>query len=315
MTDTLPPPGGSTADESPMTAGPQNVDAAQPETPPARWYRGRVMRRLLRNKAAIVSFAVLVFLALVAIASVVLPLDPNAVSLPDRLQPPSLAHLLGTDDLGRDVLVRLVDATRVDLLASLQAVSIGLAIAIPLGAVAGYFGSVTDAIASRIIDSLMTLPPLILAIVIVGILGPGLTNAMIAIGVLLVPSIYRVVRAATQTTRTELYIESTRAIGASTFRILWRHVLPAVLPPLLVQATFAASVAIIAEASLTFLGVGASPPQATWGLMLRDAAANMTTSSYLLFPPAIIVAATILSLSTLGDALRDALGRQTGNGR
>jgi peptide/nickel transport system permease protein len=315
MTDIKNEPDPSRADGSVTGQAPQNIDAAVPESVPVRWYRSRMFRRLRRNRAAVASAIVIVVLILIAIASVVLPITPNAVLLVDRLQPPSPAHLLGTDSLGRDVLSRLIDATRVDIFAATLAVLIGLVIAVPLGTMAGYFGGANDAIVSRVIDSLMTLPPLILAIVIVGILGPGLTNAMIAIGILLVPSIYRVVRAATQTARTELYIESARAIGASTFRILWRHIFPAVLPPLLVQITFAASVAIIAEASLTFLGVGASPPQATWGLMLREAASNMTTAPYLLYPPAIVVSLTILTLSTLGDGLRDALGRQIGDGQ
>ena len=281
-----------------------------------RWQKSRVLKRLLHNKAALISIVVIALLTLVAIFGPLLaPHDPNKVSLPLRLMGPSGAHWLGTDELGRDVLSRLIVATRVDLLASAQAVGLALMIGVPLGIVAGYAGGVTDALLSRVIDALMTLPPLILAVVVVAILGPGLRNAMLAIAILIVPSFYRIVRASTQGARSELYIESARASGCSGWRILWRHILPAVAPPLLVQASFSASVVIVAEASLSFLGLGARAPQATWGLMLNDASSNLTTSSYLIYPPTVMVAITILAFSLLGDGLRDALGRQTPGGK
>ncbi|WP_329240364.1 ABC transporter permease [Actinoallomurus sp. NBC_01490] len=273
--------------------------------------RSRVLRRLCRNRAAMTSLAVLLILVLVAIfAGLIAPQDPNRVTLRVRLTGPSAEHWLGTDELGRDVLSRLVVATRVDLLASLEAVGIAAAIGVPLGLAAGYFGGVSDLLLGRVIDALMTLPPLILAVVVVAILGPGLRNAMLAIAVLIVPGLYRVVRAATQSAGSELYVESARAAGCSNRRILWRHILPAVAPPLLVQASFAASVVVVAEASLSFLGLGARAPQATWGSMLQDASSNITTSGYLVYPPTIMVAVTILALSLLGDGLRDALGRR-----
>lgn len=283
---------------------------------PRRWYQSRVVRRLRRNKAAVFSLVVLVLLGLLAVLGPwIAPYDPNKVALGLRLTGPSGEHLLGTDELGRDVLSRLIVATRVDLLASAQAVGLALLIGVPLGIVAGYARGATDAILSRIIDALMTLPPLILAVVVVAILGPGLRNAMLAISVLIIPSFFRIVRASTQGARSELYIESARASGCSSWRILWRHILPAVAPPLLVQASFSASVVIVAEASLSFLGLGARAPQATWGLMLNEASSNLTTASYLIYPPTLMVAITILSFSLLGDGLRDAVGRQTTDGR
>jgi peptide/nickel transport system permease protein len=279
------------------------------------WRRSRVLRRLLGNKAAMASLAVLVVLVLIGIfAGLIAPDDPNKVTLRLRLTGPSSRHWLGTDDLGRDVLSRLIVATRVDLLASLEAVGIALLTGVPLGIAAGYFGGVSDMLLGRVIDALMTLPPLILAVVVVAILGPGLRGAMLAIAVLIVPGIYRVVRAATQSAGSEPYIESARAGGCSDWRILWRHILPAVAPPLLVQASFAASVVIVAEASLSFLGLGARAPQATWGSMLQDASSNIATSGYLVYPPTVMVAVTILALSLLGDGLRDALGRQITDG-
>lgn len=300
-----------------MTTSPVTTSGTRSTTVrPRRWYQSRVLRRLRRNKAAVFSLVVLVILGLLAVIGPwIAPHDPNKVALALRLMGPSGEHLLGTDELGRDVLSRLIVATRVDLLASAQAVGLALLIGVPLGVVAGYAGGATDAILSRVIDALMTLPPLILAVVVVAILGPGLRNAMLAIAVLIVPSFYRIVRASTQGARNELYIESARASGCSSWRILWRHILPAVAPPLLVQASFSASVVIVAEASLSFLGLGARAPQATWGLMLNEASSNLTTASYLIYPPTVMVAITILAFSLLGDGLRDALGRQTTDGR
>lgn len=304
---------------TPETPGGPGAPAAVVPAAPVKSRRrpqSRVLKRLLRNKAALVSIAVLVLLVVVAIfGTLIAPHEPNKVSLSLRLMGPSGTHWFGTDELGRDVLSRLIVATRVDLLASAQAVGLALLIGVPLGVVAGYAGGVTDALLSRVIDALMTLPPLILAVVVVAILGPGLRNAMLAIAILIVPSFYRIVRASTQGARSELYIESARASGCSSWRILWRHILPAVAPPLLVQASFSASVVIVAEASLSFLGLGARAPQATWGLMLNDASSNITTSSYLIYPPTVMVAITILAFSLLGDGLRDALGRQTTDGR
>lgn len=295
-----------------------NQPDSQEESPveSKSWFqRSRVLRRLLADRIAMAALAVITFLIAVAVcADWLAPQDPNKASIADRLKPPSSAHWLGTDELGRDVLSRLIVATRLDLLASFEAVGIALAIGVPLGLLAGYFGGVGDAVTSRVIDALMTLPPLILAVVIIGILGPGLTTAMLAIGILIIPSIYRVVRASTQSTRSELYIESARAAGCGHGRIIFRHVLPAVSAPLLVQASFAASAAIVAEASLSYLGLGARAPQATWGLMLKEAASSLATSSYLLFPPAIMISVTILALSLLGDGLRDAMGRQNKEG-
>ena len=275
--------------------------------------RSRVLRRLSRDRAAMASLAVLAVLVLIAIfAGLIAPQDPNRVALRLRLTGPSGRHWLGTDELGRDVLSRLIVATRVDLLASLEAVGIAVLAGVPLGLAAGYFGGVGDLLLGRVVDALMTLPPLILAVVVVAVLGPGLRNAMLAIAVLIGPGLYRVTRAAARSASGEPYIESARATGCPPTRILWRHVLPAVAPPLLVQVSFAASVVVVAEASLSFLGLGARAPQATWGSMLQDASSNITTSGYLVYPPTLMVAVTILALSLLGDGLRDALGRQAG---
>lgn len=268
-----------------------------------------LIRRIFARPGSIVAGAT--FAAIVMIGVVghfVTPYDPDKVALDNMLQPPSAQHWLGTDDLGRDVFSRLLDATAVDLLAAFEAVAIALVAGVLLGVLAGSALGIVDGVLSRIIDALMALPPLILAVVVVGTLGPGLTGAMIAIGIVLVPGIYRLARASTMVARSELYVEAARASGASRLRVATTHVGPSLVGPLAVQATFAASGAIIAEASLTFLGLGARPPQATWGSMLKDAAQQIYESPYLIFPPMVLIIVTILSLSVLGDALRDAVG-------
>ena len=279
----------------------------------ARLRRSRPIRQLRANRAATLSLMFLTLLTLVAVLAPVLAThDPAAQSLMDQLQGPSAAHWLGTDMFGRDVFSRLLYSARVTLMAIVQALVLASVIGIPLGLIAGYTGGFIDAVLSRISDALLALPPLILAIAIVGILGPGLTNAMIAIGIVLAPPQFRLARAAAQSVATETYIEAVRAMGCSPWRILWRHVLPNASSPLLVQITFSAGVVVIAEASLSFLGLGVQSPQSSWGSMLRDAFDNIYQSPWFMVAPAVMVVLTILSFSTFGDGLRDALeGRGT----
>ncbi|MFT4288415.1 ABC transporter permease [Nocardioides sp.] len=279
--------------------------------PPRRGLRvlqGRAWRQLRSNRAAMAS---LVFLAILVLVAVFGPListhDPDKQDLINQLQGPSGAHWLGTDVYGRDVFSRLVSATRVTLVAIVQALVLASALGIPMGLVAGYAGGVLDAVLSRISDAILALPPLILAIAIVGILGPGLTNAMLALGIVLAPPQFRLARGAAQSVASETYIEACRALGCSPWRIVWRHVLPNASSPLLVQVTFAAGVVVIAEASLSFLGLGVQAPQASWGTMLRDAFDHIYDSPWFLISPTVMIALTILSFSTFGDGLRDAL--------
>jgi peptide/nickel transport system permease protein len=190
-----------------------------------------------------------------------------------------------------------------------QALGLAVVLGVPPGLLAGFTGRLLDGILSRIADVLLALPPLILALAITGILGPGLTNAMIAVGIVLAPRFFRVARAAAGSQRNETYVEATRAMGCSTTRILFRHVLPNSSGPLLVQVTFALGLVVIAEASLSFLGLGAAPPTASWGSMVRDGFNNVYVSTFQLIAPSVMITLTILAFSTLGDALRDALGR------
>jgi peptide/nickel transport system permease protein len=277
-----------------------------------RFSDSRTLRRLARNRAAMVSLAfIAVIVAIAVFAPLIVPKDPARQSLLDRLQGPSGDHWLGTDSLGRDNLSRLIEGTRTTLWAAVQAIVLGVMLGIPAGLFAGFVGGRIDEVLSRIADVLLALPGLILALAIIGILGPGLSNAMIAIGIVFSPSMFRVARGAALSVRNETYVEATRAVGCSMKRILFRHVLPNASGPLLVRVTFAFGLVVTAEASLSFLGLGARPPTASWGSMVRDAFNNVYETKFPLLAPSVMIVLTILAFSMLGDALRDALGRQT----
>lgn len=278
----------------------------------ARFWRSRTLRRLRRNRLAVVAAAFVVVLTALAILAPILPLQPpNAQALGRRLENPSRDHWLGTDQVGRDVFSRLIFAARISLMAAVQAVGLAVLFGVPLGLFTGFVGGWVDAVVSRMIDVIMALPSIILALAIVAILGPGLTNVMVAIGVIMAPTFYRIARATSRDVRYETYIEASRASGCTRRRILFRHVLPNAVSPLLVQLTFAVGVAIVAEASLSFLGLGVQPPQSSWGTMVAEGFRNLYNNSFLVVPPAIIITLSILAFAVLGDALRDALGRDT----
>ncbi|WP_181779580.1 ABC transporter permease [Pseudonocardia pini] len=281
-----------------------------------RYRPGRVAQRFLADRTGVTCLVVLVLLLLVAVVSRVwTPVDPGAQDLVDRLQGPSAAHLLGTDNVGRDILSRLMEATWTALTSCLLAVGLAVVVGVPLGLLAGYVGGVVDGVLGRVSDVLMSLPPLLFAVAIVGALGPSLTNAMIAIGVLLVPRFFRLTRISTREVESEDFVEAARASGTGTARILVRHVLPNVASPLLIQVSFGAAVAIVSESGLSFLGLGAQPPTASWGSMVKEGFDRLAESSWSMYPPAVAIVVTVLVLSLLGDSLRDAVGRQTGGRR
>jgi peptide/nickel transport system permease protein len=274
--------------------------------------RSRTLHRLLGDRAAIAAALFLVLMVLVAVVGPHLTLDPNLQTLADRNQGPSAQHLLGTDRFGRDLLARLVVGAQVSLLGASLAVGVALVVGVPLGLVAGYAHERVDTALNSVSDTVLSIPPLLLAMVIVGIRGPGLTNAMIAVGIVLSPRFFRVTRTQTRIARRELYIEAERAAGCPVPRILWRHVLPNVSGPILVQISFALGMAIVVEASLSFLGLGVQAPTASWGSMAQDAFQAIQSSTWQLYPPAAVMCLTILAMSVLGDGLRDALGRGQG---
>ncbi|ARE37855.1 diguanylate cyclase (plasmid) [Rhodococcus sp. BH4] len=268
----------------------------------------RPLRLLRQNKTAMVSLIFIVLVVLLALfGSLVMPHDPNEQDLSNSFAGLNGSNWLGTDAFGRDILSRLLDSAQVTLLAVVQAVGVAAVLGIPAGLFAGLVGGWIGALISRISDAMQSLPPLILAIAIIGIFGPSLTNAMVSIGIVLAPSLYRLSRGAAESVATETYIEACRALGCSKWRLLWRHVLPNASSPLLVQLSFSAGVAIVAEASLSFLGLGVQAPQTSWGSMVRDAFDNVYSAPWSLLPPAIMIVLTVLAFSTFGDGLRDAL--------
>jgi peptide/nickel transport system permease protein len=227
-------------------------------------------------------------------------------------KPPSALHFFGTDELGRDVLARLIWGTRASLMAGLVSVSIAVTVAVPLGLVSGYLGGAVDALLMRVVDAMLAIPFLVLAIALAAFLGPSLTNAMIAIGVVQTPIFTRLTRAQTLAVKHEDYIEAARAVGNPHRRILLRHILPNILAPILVQATLAIAAAIIAEASLSFLGLGQQPPAPSWGSMLNTASHFLSQAPWMAVSPGLAIFSLVLSFNLLGDGLRDALDPRGG---
>lgn len=272
---------------------------------------GRKVVGFLRRRPA-TAIAGLVVLALVVAAVFapwIAPADPYAQDLLNRLQPPSGEHLLGTDDYGRDALSRLIFGTRISLTAALQAVALALVLGLPLGVIAGYRGGWTDALLTRAMEALMSAPSLVLAITIVAVLGSGITNAMFAVGLVMAPRFYRVARASTMDVRSDTYIEASVALGCHPARTIVRHILPNVMPPIILVISVSLGTAVAAEASLSFLGLGAKAPAASWGSMLSTAASNMQLAPHLVWPPGVMIFVTVLAFTYLGDGVRRALTR------
>jgi peptide/nickel transport system permease protein len=271
------------------------------------------LRRLLRRRAAVVGMAVVVFfIALAVVAPLLAPYDPIATDWRAVRKPPSALHLFGTDDLGRDVLARVIWGTRASLMAGLASVSLALAIAVPLGLLSGYLGGVVDGLLMRMIDAMLAIPFLVLAIALAAFLGPSLMNAMIAIGVVQTPVFMRLTRVQALAIAHEDYIEAARAVGNPHSRIVVRHILPNVLAPILVQSTLAVAAAIIAEASLSFLGLGQQPPTPSWGGMLNTASHFLSQAPWMAVWPGLAIFSLVLSFNLLGDGLRDALDPRGG---
>ena len=252
------------------------------------------------------------FVAVALAAPLVAPFDPLATDWRAVRKPPSALHFFGTDELGRDVLARLIWGARASLMAGLVSVSIAVTVAVPLGLVSGYLGGAVDALLMRVVDAMLAIPFLILSIALAAFLGPSLTNAMIAIGVVQTPIFTRLTRGQTLAVKHEDYIEAARAVGNPHHRILLRHILPNILAPILVQATLAIAAAIIAEASLSFLGLGQQPPAPSWGSMLNTASHFLSQAPWMALWPGLAIFSLVLSFNLLGDGLRDALDPRGG---
>ena len=268
----------------------------------------RALRRLVKRKGAVLGLIVIaIFMLLAVFAPLIAPYDPIATSWTLVRKPPSALHWFGTDDLGRDVLARVIYGTRASLLAGAISVGIALAVGVPLGLVSGYRGGLIDALISRMTDAMLACPSLILAIAFAAFLGPSLGNAMIAIGITATPIFVRLTRAQTMNVKVEDYIEAARAIGNPRWRIALFHILPNILPALLVQATLSIATAIIAEAALSFLGLGQQPPAPSWGSMLNAAQRFLTNAPWMAIWPGLAIFLVVLSFNLVGDGLRDAL--------
>lgn len=268
----------------------------------------RVLQRLKRRRGAMLGLGVVVFFVVIAIlAPTIAPHDPLQTSWSDVRKPPSATHLFGTDEIGRDVASRVIWGARASLLAGLVSVCISLSLGVPIGLLAGYVGGWTDALISRIADAMLACPFLILAIALAAFLGPSLSNAMIAIGISATPVFIRLTRAQVLSVKVEDYVEAARAVGNSHLRIALRHILPNVVAPLIVQATLAIAAAVIAEASLSFLGLGQQPPAPSWGSMLNTAKNYIDNAPWMAIWPGLSIFLLVLSFNLVGDGLRDAL--------
>ena len=270
-------------------------------------------RRLRRNRLALVGCVVLLgFLVVAAAAPVLAPHDPLAQDLYNRLAEPSLSHPFGTDDFGRDIMSRVVHGARISLRVGLAAVLIALVLGTTIGITAGFWGGAVDQLLMRAMDLMLAFPSILLAIGIVAVLGPGLENAMLAVGIVAIPQYARLVRASALRVRELDYVHAVRALGAGDLRILLFSVLPNCLAPLIVQSTLGLATAILDAAGLSFLGLGAQPPTPEWGAMLNGARELILTAPWLLTFPGLAILLSVLAFNLVGDGLRDALDPRTG---
>ncbi|WP_448611108.1 ABC transporter permease [Geodermatophilus sp. URMC 60] len=290
-------------------ASPTATDAGVPSTarpPRPRWQQTLVL--LARNPTAAVAATVLLLIVLMAVFDETLaPSGPNEISVEDRLQPPSLDHPFGTDDLGRDILSRVILGAAVSLRVGFLAVAFALVVGSLIGLLAGYYGRWVDDVLMRFMDILFAFPAVLLAIAVLAVRGPGSGNTALAIGIVYIPVFARVTRASVLGVREEVYVRASRSVGASDLRLLTRHVLPNAAPPIIVQTSISLAFAVLAEAALSFLGLGTQPPNPSWGLMLAEGRGFIDLAWWLAFFPGMAIFLTVLCFNLLGDGLRDVL--------
>ncbi|CAH1690941.1 Glutathione transport system permease protein GsiD [Hyphomicrobiales bacterium] len=278
----------------------------------SRFNRRGLLARFSRNRLGMIALGYILFLCLVSIlAPLISPYDPTAMNRGKLLIGAfHSGHILGTDELSRDVLSRLIHGTRITVLAPVIAVGIALGLGVIPGMIAGYFSGKIDVVIMRVVDALQSFPPLLLAMALVAVLGSGLVNAMLAVGIVYIPAVVRIVRSSVLAIRKETYVESALIIGTPIQTILRRHILPNAIGPLLVQTSILAAFALLAEATLSFIGLGVQAPNASWGSMLSSGFKMMSRQPTLWIWPAIAIAATVLAWNVIGDALRDSIGRE-----
>ena len=295
-----------------MTSGPPPASAvALPlqRRQAERFKRSREFaHRFMRRPAGVASLVIILIVIFFAIfQSVAATHDPVATDFDVRFVDPSFDHLLGTDNLGRDTFSRIVYGSRTAVLVGLISVVIGLGVGLPFGLLSGYLGGWKDEVAMRLMDALYAFPAILLALIVIAALGTGITNVMIAIGVVFMPVFARIVRGSTLSVKRTDYVLAAESLGAGTLRIAMRHVLPNTLAPIIVQASLSIGFAIIAEASLSFLGLGTQPPRPSWGSMLQASQRFLTSEGSLAIYPGAAIVLTVLAFNLLGDVLRDLL--------
>ena len=274
-------------------------------------FRGSLVlaaRQYPRNRAATVGAVFLLLICLAAIfAPLIAPYDPIQIKLSLKLKPPSLEHLMGTDHFGRDIFSRMLYGARTSLSVGLLVVGFAFALGVPLGLASGYFGGGVDNLMMRLVDAFLTFPPLLLAVALVGLLGPDIQNVMLALGLVQAPILARMVRGSTLAVREEVYVTAARALGAAPVRIVLSHVLRNMISPIVVQLTVVFSAAVVAEASLSFLGFGTQPPNPSWGRDMSEARRYLGDAPWMFMAPTAMIALCVLSINFMGDGLRDAL--------
>jgi peptide/nickel transport system permease protein len=265
-------------------------------------------RQFPRHRAAMAGLVVLVLICLAAaLAPWVAPFDPIQIKLSAKLKPPSLEHWLGTDHFGRDVFSRLIWGGRTSLSVGLLVVVFSFVLGVPLGLASGYFGGRIDNFLMRLVDAFLTFPPLLLAVALVGLLGADIQNVMLALGVVQAPVLARIVRGSTLSVREDVYVTAARALGAGPIRIVLSHILRNVISPIVVQLTIVFSAAVVAEASLSFLGFGTQPPEPSWGRDMSEARRYLGDAPWMFMAPTGIIMLCVLGINFMGDGLRDAL--------
>lgn len=269
-------------------------------------------RRLAKNRAAVIGGLLIVFIVLLAFIgpwaiTTFTDFRPNATDLGNKLQGPSAAHWFGTDSYGRDIFTRVIFGAKLTLYVGFFSVFIGGVIGVIFGIISGYYGGRIDAIIMRLMDVLLAFPGILLALAIVAVLGGSLTNVIIAVGIFSVPAFARVVRGSTLSVRKLEYIDAVRALGASDFRIIFRHILPNIMSPIIVQASLRVATAILTGAGLSFLGLGAQPPAPEWGAMLNEGRQYMYEAGHVAFFPGLMIVLVVLAFNIFGDGVRDAL--------
>jgi peptide/nickel transport system permease protein len=276
-----------------------------PEPPARRWLFAR--RALTARFAAFGGIVVVAVVLMAVFAPALAPYDPLKQDLSGQLAPPSAAHLLGTDNIGRDVLARVIWGTRVSLIAGLVSVGMGMVAGSLLGLAAGYWGGLLDDVAMRLMDAVLSFPALVLALALGAVLGAGLGGVLIALGVVYTPAFARLMRGQVLTLRTREYVLAARVLGGADWWILQRHVLPNAATPIVVQASLSIGFAILAEASLSFLGLGVQPPEPSWGSMINAGRGYLQQAPWVVFGPGAALFVTVLGMNFVGDAIRDAL--------